>query len=194
MKMSKLQKKVIHAQLVSKAVLSPDENELFLFSQYAGITMDPQVFKIILDLLRFNVPPLAIVDTLKSMCTPNQLSSSALLGSGEPHHSHIHSSFTSHDSSSSQLSASRSISGERHVRGSSSSFKSFGSDHHSQSISDDASSYTFNNSTKESSHGNYRVSSSHVDRPDLHHITIQQRGSVDDSRVQNSKERSNKKR
>ncbi|KAI8749168.1 mitotic-spindle organizing protein 2B [Biomphalaria glabrata] len=186
-KMSKLQKEVIHAQLVSKAVLSPDENELYLLSQHAAIHMDPQVFKIILDLLKFNVPPLAIVDTLKSMCTQHQTSTSGFLGSGEPHHSLRLSNIGSQDSSTNQLAASRSVS-ERSVRGNGSLHKSFTGEYLSHSSTDDVLNYSSGNVSKDSSYGH------HVDRPGLHHITVRQRGSVDDHRADKYRDRVNKKR
>ncbi|CAG5126399.1 unnamed protein product [Candidula unifasciata] len=70
------QTEVIRAQLVSKAVLSPDEMELFTLTQLAGITVDQEVFKIILDLLKLNVPPAKIMQTLKSMCSTRKPSTS----------------------------------------------------------------------------------------------------------------------
>lgn len=73
---SERQTEVIRAQLVSKAVLSPDETELYTLTQLAGITVDQQVFKIILDLLKLNVPPIKIMQTLKSMCSSGKHSMS----------------------------------------------------------------------------------------------------------------------
>jgi hypothetical protein len=45
--------------------------------------MDQQVFKIILDLLKMNVPPVAIVQTLRSMCCPHKQASSVSEHSGK---------------------------------------------------------------------------------------------------------------
>ncbi|BFZ19007.1 hypothetical protein BsWGS_22046 [Bradybaena similaris] len=73
---SNRQPEVIRAQLVSKAVLSPDETELYTLTQLAGFTVDQEVFKIILDLLKLNVTPVKIVQTLKSMCSSGKHSTS----------------------------------------------------------------------------------------------------------------------
>lgn len=51
-----------------KKVLSPEETELFELTQAAGVTMDQEVFKIIVDLLKMNVAPQAVFQTLKAMC------------------------------------------------------------------------------------------------------------------------------
>jgi len=48
--------------------LPPDVAELYELSHLAGITTDPNLFKILIDLLRLNVAPLAIDRMLKSMC------------------------------------------------------------------------------------------------------------------------------
>ncbi|XP_071179563.1 mitotic-spindle organizing protein 2B-like [Mytilus edulis] len=53
--------------LLSKNVLTLDEAELYELSQLAGITLDPNVFKIILDLLKMNVAPTAVLQMLMSM-------------------------------------------------------------------------------------------------------------------------------
>ncbi|GFO06896.1 mitotic-spindle organizing protein 2b [Plakobranchus ocellatus] len=63
------QQEVLRAQLRSKATKNPADMELYELSQLAGITMDPHVFEILLDLLRKNVPPEAIVHMLRSMCS-----------------------------------------------------------------------------------------------------------------------------
>ncbi|XP_005104295.1 mitotic-spindle organizing protein 2B [Aplysia californica] len=125
------QTEVIRAQLISKAVLRPDEAEFYELTQLAGVTVDPKIFKILLDLLKMNVPPAAIVQTLRSMCSPHSdfsdhledhyhpyPSSSFPGGSGEPH-----GSITSHSDTSGlrrhggmstdHYRNSRSISGER---------------------------------------------------------------------------------
>ncbi|XP_054908456.1 mitotic-spindle organizing protein 2 isoform X2 [Poeciliopsis prolifica] len=51
-----------------KKVLSPEESELFELTQAAGITVDQEVFKIMVDLLKMNVAPQAVFQTLKAMC------------------------------------------------------------------------------------------------------------------------------
>uniref|UniRef100_A0A3B5MVQ6 Mitotic spindle organizing protein 2B n=1 Tax=Xiphophorus couchianus TaxID=32473 RepID=A0A3B5MVQ6_9TELE len=51
-----------------KKVLSAEESELFELTQAAGITLDQEVFKIIVDLLKMNVAPQAVFQTLKAMC------------------------------------------------------------------------------------------------------------------------------
>ncbi|XP_028274048.1 mitotic-spindle organizing protein 2 isoform X1 [Parambassis ranga] len=51
-----------------KKVLSAEELELFELTQAAGITVDQEVFKIIVDLLKMNVAPQAVFQTLKAMC------------------------------------------------------------------------------------------------------------------------------
>uniref|UniRef100_A0A8C5R5X6 Mitotic-spindle organizing protein 2 n=1 Tax=Leptobrachium leishanense TaxID=445787 RepID=A0A8C5R5X6_9ANUR len=56
-----------------KKVLNPEEAELYELSQAAGIVMDQEVFKIIVDLLKLNVAPLAVFQMLKSMCAGHRL-------------------------------------------------------------------------------------------------------------------------
>ncbi|XP_077352673.1 mitotic-spindle organizing protein 2 isoform X2 [Festucalex cinctus] len=51
-----------------KEILNAEENELYELSQAAGITMDQEVFKIMVDLLKMNVAPQAVFQTLKAMC------------------------------------------------------------------------------------------------------------------------------
>lgn len=63
---------VLRFQIRSKDVLAPDESELYELSELAGIRWDPSVFKIILDLLRLNVAPMAIMQMLKLMCDPKE--------------------------------------------------------------------------------------------------------------------------
>ncbi|XP_061188474.1 mitotic-spindle organizing protein 2-like [Saccostrea echinata] len=53
--------------LLSKNVLSLDEQELYELSQLAGVVFDPSVFKIIMDLLKMNVAPQAILQVLRSI-------------------------------------------------------------------------------------------------------------------------------
>uniref|UniRef100_A0A672KSZ4 Mitotic-spindle organizing protein 2-like n=1 Tax=Sinocyclocheilus grahami TaxID=75366 RepID=A0A672KSZ4_SINGR len=59
-----------------KKVLNAEETELFELTQAAGIVMDQEVFKIILDLLKMNVAPLAVFQTLKTMCAGQKSSAS----------------------------------------------------------------------------------------------------------------------
>uniref|UniRef100_A0A8C6DAB0 Mitotic-spindle organizing protein 2B n=1 Tax=Moschus moschiferus TaxID=68415 RepID=A0A8C6DAB0_MOSMO len=58
-----------------KKVLSAEEMELFELAQAAGGAMDPDVFKILVDLLRLNVAPLAVFQMLKSMCAGQRVAS-----------------------------------------------------------------------------------------------------------------------
>ncbi|XP_044131786.1 mitotic-spindle organizing protein 2B [Bufo gargarizans] len=60
-----------------KKVLSPEEAELYELTQAAGILMDQEVFKIIVDLLKMNVAPLAVFQMLKSMCVGHRLTDPA---------------------------------------------------------------------------------------------------------------------
>ncbi|KAK2143040.1 hypothetical protein NP493_4657g00003 [Ridgeia piscesae] len=53
--------------VLSKNVLVGDESELYELATLAGVVVDPNVFKIIVDLLRMNVAPSAIERMLKSM-------------------------------------------------------------------------------------------------------------------------------
>ncbi|XP_075691811.1 mitotic-spindle organizing protein 2B [Rhinoderma darwinii] len=56
-----------------KKVLTAEEAELYELAQAAGIVMDQEVFKIIVDLLKMNVAPLAVFQMLKSMCAGHRL-------------------------------------------------------------------------------------------------------------------------
>nr|XP_006201228.1 mitotic-spindle organizing protein 2-like [Vicugna pacos] len=58
-----------------KKVLSAEEMELFELAQAAGGAMDPDLFKILVDLLKPKVAPLAIFQMLKSMCAAQRLAS-----------------------------------------------------------------------------------------------------------------------
>ncbi|XP_070626107.1 uncharacterized protein [Bos indicus] len=58
-----------------KKVLSAEEMELFELAQAAGGAMDPDVFKILVDLLKLNVAPLAVFQMLKSMCAGQRVAS-----------------------------------------------------------------------------------------------------------------------
>ncbi|XP_020504330.1 mitotic-spindle organizing protein 2 isoform X1 [Labrus bergylta] len=65
-----------------KKVLSAEEMELFELTQAAGITVDQEVFKIIVDLLKMNVAPQAVFQTLKAMCAGQRVAESC--GGAEP--------------------------------------------------------------------------------------------------------------
>ncbi|XP_077019090.1 mitotic-spindle organizing protein 2B-like [Tamandua tetradactyla] len=58
-----------------KKVLSAEEMELYELAQAAGCAIDPDVFKILVDLLKLNVALLAIFQMLKSMCAGQRLAS-----------------------------------------------------------------------------------------------------------------------
>lgn len=59
-----------------KKVLTAEEMELFELTQAAGITVDQEVFKIIVDLLKMNVAPQAVFQTLKAMCAGQRVAES----------------------------------------------------------------------------------------------------------------------
>ncbi|KAK4821402.1 hypothetical protein QYF61_019303 [Mycteria americana] len=61
------------ARLRRKQLLSAEEAELFELVQAAGSGLDPEVFRVLLDLLRMNVAPLAVFQVLKSMCAGQRL-------------------------------------------------------------------------------------------------------------------------
>ncbi|XP_003965441.1 mitotic-spindle organizing protein 2 isoform X3 [Takifugu rubripes] len=56
-----------------KKILSAEDAELFELTQAAGINMDQEVFKIIVDLLKMNVAPQAVFQTLKAMCAGQRI-------------------------------------------------------------------------------------------------------------------------
>ncbi|XP_018877491.3 mitotic-spindle organizing protein 2A isoform X2 [Gorilla gorilla gorilla] len=58
-----------------KKVLGTEEMELYELAQAAGGGIDPDVFKILVDLLKLNVAPLAVFQMLKSMCAGQRLAS-----------------------------------------------------------------------------------------------------------------------
>ncbi|XP_030352809.1 mitotic-spindle organizing protein 2-like isoform X2 [Strigops habroptila] len=64
---------VAEARLRRKQLLSAEEAELFELAQAAGSGLDPEVFRVLLDLLRMNVAPLAVFQVLKSMCAGQRL-------------------------------------------------------------------------------------------------------------------------
>ncbi|XP_016894260.1 mitotic-spindle organizing protein 2 isoform X4 [Cynoglossus semilaevis] len=59
-----------------KKILTAEETELFELTQAAGITIDQEVFKIIVDLLKMNVAPQAVFQTLKAMCAGQRVADS----------------------------------------------------------------------------------------------------------------------
>ncbi|XP_074857414.1 mitotic-spindle organizing protein 2B-like isoform X1 [Carettochelys insculpta] len=59
-----------------------EEAELFELVQAAGIGLDPEVFRTLLDLLRMNVAPLAVFQMLKSMCAGQRLAPSGAADTG----------------------------------------------------------------------------------------------------------------
>ncbi|KAM8962012.1 mitotic-spindle organizing protein 2B-like isoform 1-T1 [Pelodytes ibericus] len=59
-----------------KKVLNSEEAELYELAQATGIVMDQEVFKILVDLLKMNVAPLAVFQMLKSMCAGHRLTDS----------------------------------------------------------------------------------------------------------------------
>ncbi|KAL8177971.1 UNVERIFIED_CONTAM: hypothetical protein K2H54_024555 [Gekko kuhli] len=64
-----------------RKLLTTEEAELFELAQAAGTSIDPEVFKILLDLLRMNVAPTAVFQMLRSMCAGQRL---AAEGAPEP--------------------------------------------------------------------------------------------------------------
>ncbi|XP_077188412.1 mitotic-spindle organizing protein 2B-like isoform X1 [Paroedura picta] len=64
-----------------RKLLTAEEAELFELAQAAGTGIDPEVFKILLDLLRMNVAPTAVFQMLRSMCAGQRL---AAEGATEP--------------------------------------------------------------------------------------------------------------
>ncbi|XP_030597956.1 mitotic-spindle organizing protein 2 isoform X1 [Archocentrus centrarchus] len=69
-----------------KKVLSAEEMELFELTQAAGITVDQEVFKIIVDLLKMNVAPQAVFQTLKAMCAGQRVAESCAADSSAAVH------------------------------------------------------------------------------------------------------------
>ncbi|XP_072228805.1 mitotic-spindle organizing protein 2 [Leuresthes tenuis] len=69
-----------------KKVLNAEETELFELTQAAGITVDQEVFKILVDLLKMNVAPQAVFQTLKAMCAGQRVAESCVgEASAAPH-------------------------------------------------------------------------------------------------------------
>ncbi|XP_064013203.1 mitotic-spindle organizing protein 2-like isoform X1 [Pogoniulus pusillus] len=71
---------MMEARLRRKQLLSAEEAELFELAQAAGSGLDPEVFRVLLDLLRMNVAPLAVFQVLKSMCAGQRLAPAADTG------------------------------------------------------------------------------------------------------------------
>ncbi|XP_028319162.1 mitotic-spindle organizing protein 2 isoform X4 [Gouania willdenowi] len=72
--------------LKKKKVLNAEETELFELSQAAGITLDQEVFKIMVDLLKMNVAPQAVFQTLKSMCASQRAAEGGALDASSSSH------------------------------------------------------------------------------------------------------------
>ncbi|XP_072518543.1 mitotic-spindle organizing protein 2 isoform X3 [Salminus brasiliensis] len=70
-----------------KKVLNAEEMELFELTQAAGIVMDQEVFKVIVDLLKMNVAPLAVFQTLKAMCVGQRISDTSVGDTSTASHS-----------------------------------------------------------------------------------------------------------
>ncbi|NXG46439.1 MZT2A protein, partial [Psilopogon haemacephalus] len=73
---------MVEARLRRKQLLSAEEAELFELAQAAGSGLDPEVFRVLLDLLRMNVAPLAVFQVLKSMCAGQRLPPAPEAGPG----------------------------------------------------------------------------------------------------------------
>ncbi|XP_067861697.1 mitotic-spindle organizing protein 2 isoform X3 [Heptranchias perlo] len=56
-----------------KKILNAEELELYELTQAASIVVDQEVFKIIVDLLKMNVAPLAVFQMLKAMCAGHRI-------------------------------------------------------------------------------------------------------------------------
>lgn len=69
-----------------KKVLSAEEAELFELTQAAGVIVDQEVFKIIVDLLKMNVAPQAVFQTLKAMCAGQRVAESGSTDSSAAAH------------------------------------------------------------------------------------------------------------
>ncbi|KAM4709632.1 mitotic-spindle organizing protein 2B isoform 2-T2 [Discoglossus pictus] len=65
-----------------KKVLNAEEAELYELAQAAGIVMDQEVFKVLVDLLKMNVAPLAVFQMLKSMCAGHRLTDPGIAEAG----------------------------------------------------------------------------------------------------------------
>lgn len=54
-------------RLVTKSHLNPEQRQLFDLVLAAGITIHPEIFKVLMDLLALNVPPHAILSLLREV-------------------------------------------------------------------------------------------------------------------------------
>ncbi|XP_066502841.1 mitotic-spindle organizing protein 2 isoform X2 [Hoplias malabaricus] len=88
-----------------KKVLNAEEMELFELTQAAGIVMDQEVFKIIVDLLKMNVAPLAVFQTLKAMCAGQKISDTSVSDTSTTSHTATAPSETREDSMVSEKSS-----------------------------------------------------------------------------------------
>jgi len=57
----------IKTTLYTRNIFSPEDADLYELTQLAGVTLDPNVFKIVTDLLKLNAQPASIVKVLKKM-------------------------------------------------------------------------------------------------------------------------------
>ena len=55
--------------------LNPEETDLWELCYYAGVTIDPQVFHVLVDLLHMDVHPKAVLDVLKSIAPHSKYAS-----------------------------------------------------------------------------------------------------------------------
>lgn len=60
----------------TRLVLTAEEAELYELCSLAGVTIDPDVFKSLVDLLRMNVAPSAVAQMVHSMAAVNAARSS----------------------------------------------------------------------------------------------------------------------
>lgn len=70
----------VSRSMAGKSVLSADELELFELANLTGVTMNPTVFKITVDLLHMNVAPVAIERMLRTMASSSQSQSVPVSG------------------------------------------------------------------------------------------------------------------
>ena len=56
----------IKTTLYTRNIFSPEDADLYELTQLAGVTLDPNVFKIVTDLLKLNVQPASIVKVSRS--------------------------------------------------------------------------------------------------------------------------------
>nr|XP_026695052.1 mitotic-spindle organizing protein 2B-like [Ciona intestinalis] len=58
-------------------ILGPEETDLWELCYYGGLTVDPQVFKILLDLLHMDIHPKAVLEVLKEVTSHSKYSKPA---------------------------------------------------------------------------------------------------------------------